>query len=207
MTMLPRSSGPIYLITAVIIGAILLNWWITQDVSRESAVPTAPALPPPEQVTVTAALDALTVATESGHRIRYLGVRPPGPTTCFGREALAANQLVVGHTLRLETDPLIDQAQDDAYIRYAYLLPNPSASPVNNNNEQEESEELFINERMLEGGFAFPHIDQRMQVSQRLLAAANYARSTGKGLWSRCEISAGPDNLPYTNTLTPSPRP
>jgi hypothetical protein len=83
---------------------------------------------PPEFATVTGVVDAITITLDSGQNVRYLGVRAPsvaGTVECFGREAVQANESVIGKKVRLEKEPLIDREQDGAWGRYVYLQLSP----------------------------------------------------------------------------------
>lgn len=185
-----------------------------------------PNTPPPENATVATVIDPITIQLDTGHVIRYLGVRSPNVTNeieCFGKEALKANESTIGREVRLESDPLLERSQDGAWARYVYLVPEeasptpeptptPEATPeteepaspspeestaetAEDMPEQqlppapEEAKEIFINERILEGGFGFPVLAPDMKYGERMLSAARFASATGKGLWSRCELS------------------
>lgn len=184
--------------------------------------------PPPENARVSAVIDGLTIKLETGHIIRYLGVRVPNvraQVECFGREVISANEAIIGQEVRLEEDSVLARAKDGAWVRYVYLqqvdkeeepseLP-PSkggeggvASPSPNNESVEPSppfdsdKEIFINERMLEGGFGFPLLSEEARYSERMLAAARYAKATQKGLWGKCEVEQPKQGLFVTKPLT-----
>ncbi|MGH9857801.1 MAG: hypothetical protein ACRD4B_08155, partial [Acidobacteriota bacterium] len=150
----------------------------------------------------------ITILVESGHVIRYIGVRAPSvtsPVHCFGKEALLANESMLGKRVRLEEEPLLLRSSDGAWTRYVFFeddtpappAPSPEMSPAQGTpspaappgeSERTEPREIFVNERFLEGGFGFPVVSQDMKYGERMLAAARYAGAIGKGLWQRCQI-------------------
>ena len=79
---------------------------------------------PAEQGEVIEVIDGLTIKLASGHKIRYLGVRVPNvrqKVECYGKEALAMNESVIGKTVRLENDPVLERAEDGAWLRYVFV--------------------------------------------------------------------------------------
>lgn len=247
-----------YLSLAAVIAALIGVAWFLDRSAEEAAEPAAEKIAadntaPPEIATVTAVHDALTITLDTGHRVRYLGVRPPSvgrEVQCFGKEALDANEAIIGQRVRLETDPVINKATDGAWIRYVYLIqgdvdpeptPTPESTPTqepeeasatndeasetiepvettpNPDNEEEntseittntpppepeDAEDIFINERMLEGGFAFPLVAENMTYGAQMLSAARFASATGKGMWGQCEITEKEEGRLYTNVVT-----
>jgi endonuclease YncB( thermonuclease family) len=236
---------------AVLVMAIGIVWRFERSAAGESEGWRESAREeqaPPLLARVEAVQDALTIKLDSGHRVRFLGVRPPSigrEVHCYGREALMANEGIIGETVRLETDPLIDRAADGAWIRYVWLVqgevdPSPSPQPsmsenqtsdlpeldalenvespnakaqmpslrrgygrqaneIQNPNVQinetaspepsEDPKDFFINERMVETGFAFPLVSDQMVYGERILSAARFASATKKGLWGACEVA------------------
>lgn len=205
---------------------------------------------PPETGIVKSIIDPITIELESGHIIRYIGVRAPSVSKqveCFGKETLLANESVIGKHVRLEEETLLARSSDGAWTRYVFLQPevegndqapmsnaqtNPNeqmideentgedivpdlgeladvareqvtdsalgvadrdqdevaSSPEASHSDAEEPNEIFINERILEGGFGFPVVSEDMVYGERMLSAARFASATGKGLWSQCEV-------------------
>lgn len=106
-----------------------------------------------------------------GRAIRLLGVDAPEKDRCFYAEARAElERLVLGQTIRLESDPL--NADTDEYgrlLRYAYL---PDGS--------------LVNARLVAGGFArhlswFP-----IERNEEFAALETAAREKAAGLWASC---------------------
>ena len=128
----------------------------------------------PETGKVAEIEDAGTVVLGSGQRVRYLGVNIPAQEECFGDLAREANESLLGKRIRLEKDPLAEKAPDGAYLRYVYFTP--------------EKEEIFINTRIIEGGFGFPLLHKEMIHHNEMAAAGRYASATGRGLWGECEV-------------------
>lgn len=109
--------------------------------------------PPPERSEVVEVIDGMTIKLASGHKVRYLGVRMPNvrqKVECYGKESLAMNESVIGKTVRLEGDPILDRAEDGAWLRYVYA---PEAKKENIPDEESASgSDAPINEEEASGG-------------------------------------------------------
>ena len=196
----------------------IMSLW-TKDIKEVKKNPNAT---PPEFGTVAAVEDAITIVLDSGQRIRYVGVRSPNVSDtvqCFGREAVQANESVIGKKVRMETEPLLNKTSDGAFARYVYLQLTPEEIQLaqNQNTVSEPSpnssvspsptvtpdvpKEIFINERILEGGFAFPVVSPQTKYGERMLSAAKFASATQKGLWGKCKVT-NENNLLQTETAT-----
>lgn len=262
-------------ILVVLIALIGIGWWqgwikpegAELDVSQGIDTDNANSTPPPDHGIVKGVRDPITIELESGHIVRYIGVRAPSvekEVQCFGKEALLANESMIGKEIRIETEPLLDRSSDGAWTRYIFFTEEPSPTPeppttpemreeqfsanvedeavapnidtltdqaknlLNQqpdeqpttttnqepiaselgeqgdskqtneddiNNTENEAKEVFVNERILEGGFAFPVVSEDMLYGERMLSAARFASATGKGLWSRCEIDSEQQSL------------
>ncbi len=135
-----------------------------------------------EQAKVVRVIDGDTIELETGEKVRYIGVdtpetkHPNKPVQCFGREAAQKNkELVEGKEILLEKDI----SETDRYgrlLRYIYL-PNPEAT----------DEAIFVNEFLIEQGFAqvitYP---PDVKYHPLLLQAQKQAQSEEKGLWGTC---------------------
>lgn len=194
----------------------------TKDAKEAKKNPNAT---PPEFGTVASVEDAITILLDSGQRIRYVGVRSPNVSDsvqCFGREAVQANESVVGKKVRMEMEPLLNKTSDGAFARYVYLqltpeeiaqsqaqqqaAPSTSVSPslspsVSPSPTPDIPKEIFINERILEGGFAFPVVSPQTKYGERMLSAAKFASATQKGLWGKCKVT-NENNLLQTEADT-----
>ncbi|MDA1169407.1 MAG: thermonuclease family protein [bacterium] len=165
-----------------------------------------PNATPPEFGIVETVEDAITLVLDTGQRIRYVGVRSPNVSDtvqCFGREAVQANESIIGKKVRMETEPLLNKTSDGAFARYVYLQLTPEeisqsqAQPPAPETSESPSptvtpdipKEIFINERILEGGFAFPVVSPQTKYGERMLSAAKFASSTQKGLWGKCKVT------------------
>jgi len=246
------------LATAALLIAYTQGWISPQPSTSTTEQSADLSSPPPSTSIVKRIIDPITIELETGHIVRYIGVRTPDVTEqvqCFGKEALLANESVIGRQVRLEEEPLLARSSDGAWTRYVFLQQDennsseqaessPSPTPDSTSTEDiapdiagisdtakealeratsdtenaaEESdnadsivadetenseettqddtptndapEEIFINERILEGGFGFPVVSEGMVYGERMLSAARFASATGKGLWSRCEVS------------------
>ena len=109
--------------------------------------------------------------------VRYIGVdtpetkKPGTPVECFGKRASAENErLVLGERVRL----VVGAEPRDRYGRLlAYV--------------RRDRDDLFVNERLLRGGFARTLTiapNDRYETRFRLAEAG--ARATRTGLWGRC---------------------
>ena len=80
--------------------------------------------PPPAFGVVSEVVDALTILIDDRYKIRYLGVTVPATSDkveCFGKEAVQANESMLGKTVKLERDEVLTQARDGAWIRYVWV--------------------------------------------------------------------------------------
>ncbi len=149
------SKTKYFLILGVIV--VVIGWiFYTNSISLwpgndSSIVDSAP----PERGIVKRIIDPITIELESGHRVRYIGVRTPSVATtvqCFGKEALLANESVLGQEVRLEEEPLLARSQDGAWTRYVWLIqgqvdPSPTPSPA-------EASPEAANDEIIEAGSA-----------------------------------------------------
>ena len=127
-------------------------------------------------------IDGDTIELETGEKIRYIGIdtpetkHPNKPVQCFGREASQKNkELVEGKEILLEKD-ISDTDRYGRFLRYIYL-PNPEAT----------DEAIFVNEYMVEQGYALlltypPDI----KYDAILKDAQTQAREEKRGLWGSC---------------------
>jgi hypothetical protein len=119
------------LVVGVLVSALVgLGFWLERDLAGQTAVPETAGeedvndTPPPERGVVAKIIDGITLKLESGHVVRYLGVRVPGvgqPVECFGREVLAAQEAIIGQEVRMAVDPVLERAKDGAWVRYVYM--------------------------------------------------------------------------------------
>ncbi len=80
--------------------------------------------PPPMFGVVTDVVDALTIVVDDSYKVRYLGVTVPttiDKVECMGKEALQANESMLGKTVKLEEDGLLQQTSDGTWIRYVWV--------------------------------------------------------------------------------------
>ena len=135
-----------------------------------------------EEAEVAHVVDGDTIELTTGEKVRYVGVdtpetkHPNKPVQCFGREAAARNkELVEGKKILMEKD-VSNTDRYDRLLRYIYL-PNPEAS----------GEALFVNEYLVEQGYA--HVltyPPDIKYDKMLLDAEKKAREEQNGLWSKC---------------------
>lgn len=119
---------------ALVVGGVMyaLNRPDTSKTDGADTITKNPDTPPPDTVTVKTIFDPITIQAESGHVIRYVGVRAPStisPVQCYAKEALEINESIIGKMVRLEQEPLIDRSQDGAWVRYVFLPEDPTPTP------------------------------------------------------------------------------
>lgn len=149
---------------------------------------------PPDNGQVKRVIDPITIELVSGHIIRYVGVRNPdvtGEIKCFGKEAMLANESMIGKKIRIETEPLINKSTDGAWLRYVFIedIKKPEEGQEVKV-EENKPKEIIINERILEMGLGFPLVSQEMKYGERMLSASKYASATKKGLWGQCIVDS-----------------
>lgn len=149
----------------------------------------------PREEKVLAITDGDTITLKSGEEIRLLGVDAPElyysghsecsseehSTCCYGEDASEALEDLIppGSTVRLE----FDLACEGVYERtLAYLFTVP---------EDEEESEVFLNEWLLEEGFARVYdqdVGQARDIRyfERFQDAQALAQTGEKGLWGAC---------------------
>lgn len=135
-----------------------------------------------EKTTVTEAVDGDTIVIENDKKVRFIGVdtpetkHPSKPVQCFGKEASRITKaLLEGKEIYLEKD-ISEVDRYDRLLRYIYL-PNP----------KNEKEALFVNEYLLEQGYArivtYPPDVKYLDVFQNALQIAYKEK---RGLWKSC---------------------
>jgi micrococcal nuclease len=126
-------------------------------------------------------LDGDTFKVKVGNReitVRMLGIDTPEtvdprkPAQCFGHEASGETKaLLVGHSVRLEYNP--NREHRDKYRRYLFYVYRDDG--------------LFMNEYLLQGGFAHEYTFGKAYAMQReFREIENEAQKAKKGLWGVC---------------------
>ncbi len=156
--------------------ALLIGATMPSPGAAESGSPPRARL---ETTRILRVIDGDTVVTDSGDRIRYIGVdtpetrHPRRPVECLGAEAKETNRkLVEGKVVILETDV----SEMDRYgrsLRYVFL-PDARGRPA-----------FFVNAELAALGLARakfypPDISRK----KRIREAERSARLAGKGIWS-----------------------
>lgn len=189
-------TGLLIIIVFIVATAILIYSYFGKNPQTQNNIE------PGETGKVIKIIDPITIKLESGHIVRYVGVRNPdvvAEVRCFGKEALLANESMIGRQIRMEKESLINRSNDGAWVRYVFF-DDPNAQKQQEQNEsiektttsqdqeKPEKKEIFVNERILEMGLGFPLVSKDMKYGERMLAASKYASATGKGLWSQCKV-------------------
>ena len=148
----------------------------------------------PRTETVAQVVDGDTLDLESGERIRLLGVDTPevhnvDTPECYGPEASDALKelLPPGTEVRLTFDvDCVDVTDSGRTLAYVYRLPRELDTAL-----EEPEEEVFVNEAMLEEGFAWLPENCAYLAGliheDSLRRAAERAEAEGKGLRAACE--------------------
>jgi len=136
-----------------------------------------------EYYRVSRVVDGDTIALGDNTKIRYIGINTPETRhpekgrECFGEKAKEANEMLVGGKyVRLESD-ISDSDRYGRLLRYVYVLDDPAGET-----------EVFVNEYLVQNGFAFSSTyppDVRYQ--DVFEEAEERARQENAGLWSECE--------------------
>lgn len=128
-------SSQVWFVVLIVGGIIWLGWFLSSDIDQSAIDSTDiddSALisdsvddnPPPEFGVVSDIIDSLTIVLDDKFIVRYLGVMTPttlDKVGCFGKEALQANESLIGKTVRLEEDPVLSRALDTAWVRYVWV--------------------------------------------------------------------------------------
>lgn len=134
--------------------------------------------------TVEEVVDGDTIVIEDGIRVRLLGIDSPEKGECFADEAkqeLSARLL--GREVVLEKD----QSGEDNYdrlLRYVFL-----------NNENPESDNIFVNKEMVRDGYAqSSYVKPNKRYLAVLQAAQREAQDEKVGMWEKCGIEVEENN-------------
>jgi micrococcal nuclease len=166
--------------------------------------PTATPTPTPEMTTAfcTRVIDGDTIEVEIDgelYTVRYIGIdspetkHPEKPVEYMGMEATAANRAMVEQKPVLLEKDVSDTDRFDRLLRYVYL-----------------NDGTFVNEKLVEDGFAVASAYPPDVAHQELLAAAEEeARDVEAGLWAPTPTATRvpPTATPRPATNTPVPQP
>lgn len=133
---------------------------------------------------VTKVVDGDTLIVEDGVRVRLLGIDAPESEECFGEEAKKElARLVLGQKVLLEKD---QTAVDDydRLLRYVILR-----------NENPEVDDVFVNKKMVRGGYAKSvYVKPNRRYLSQLQGAESSAKEEKVGMWEVCEMKEGAIN-------------
>lgn len=131
-----------------------------------------------ESLVVGEVMDPITFKDDKGLIFRFIGIEPLKKDECYYEEALDYMNSLIGKKIEIEIEPLLIKSKDEALTIYGFL----------NDNDNGNDSYKLMNEKILELGLAFPHLNLDMIYGDKMLAAANYARATKKGLWINCNV-------------------
>jgi len=117
---------------------------------------------------VTRIIDGDTFETESGEKVRLIGINAPEISDIFGQEAkLHLANLIDGKTIDLQSDNI--SKNRDRYsrlLRYVFL------------------DNTDINKQMISDGFAFAYLKYHFSKKEEYRQAQLTANKQNKGIWS-----------------------
>ncbi len=117
---------------------------------------------------VTRIIDGDTFETETGEKVRMIGINAPEISDFFGQEAKQyLSDLIENKTVDLQDD-LISKDQDryQRLLRYVIL------------------DGIDVNRKMISDGFAFAYLKYNFSKSNTYEQAQIIARKTNKGIWA-----------------------
>lgn len=120
-----------------------------------------------QTIKVIRVIDGDTFETETGEKVRLIGINAPEISDIYGQEAKDyLSELVENKTIYLESDNLSqDRDRYQRLLRYAFLG------------------NVDINKKMLSEGFAFAYLKFRFNKSAEYAKAQIEARELNKGIW------------------------
>lgn len=155
-------------LSTIVPGNITLKNTFTKSTPLLSTVSGTPSLPSRmiEEI-VARVIDGDTIELSDSTRIRLIGIDTPESGNCYSDQSTnALRELIEGKNIKLE----MDVQEEDKYGRtlaYIYL------------------ENIFVNEKMLEDGFAkLLTIPPDVKYSNLFIKAQNNARNSKLGLWA-----------------------
>jgi micrococcal nuclease len=133
---------------------------------------------------VTRVIDGDTFETETGEKVRLIGINAPEISDIFGQESKQhLENLILNKTISLEVDNLSgDRDRYQRLLRYVLL----------------EGDD--INEKMLLDGFAFAYLRYDFNNSNKYEQAQLYARENNRGIWGGSDKD-GISNLNNYNSI------
>jgi len=125
-------------------------------------------------------VDGDTIVIENGVRVRLLGINAPEKAECYGEEAKKElNKLIAGKKIILEKD----QTAADNFgrlLRYVFVY-----------NEAPDRDNMFVNEKLLRGGFVTSmYVKPNKRYLALLQAAEREAQKEKAGLWGECDYES-----------------
>jgi micrococcal nuclease len=125
-------------------------------------------------------VDGDTILVENGVRVRLLGVNAPEKNECYGDESKKElSRLIMGREIILEKD----QTAKDGFGRLLRYIFIHNDSPIEDN--------LFVNKKMVRGGFArAQYVKPNKKYLAFLQAAEREAKNENLGLWKNCDYKS-----------------
>ena len=130
-----------------------------------------------EVAIATRVIDGDTIELKTGQIVRYIGINAPElPDNCFAKEATQRNgELAAGKQLIFIKGPT-DKDKYDRLLRFAWA--------DKNKNGKIDSEDIFINLSLVEGGYAYSfNFGEIHAYDHRFESAEEQAKRDRRGLW------------------------
>ncbi|OGZ57974.1 MAG: hypothetical protein A2827_00320, partial [Candidatus Spechtbacteria bacterium RIFCSPHIGHO2_01_FULL_43_30] len=130
-----------------------------------------------EVAIATRVIDGDTIELKTGQIVRYIGINAPElPDNCFAKEATQRNgELAAGKQLIFIKGPT-DKDKYDRLLRFAWA--------DENKNGKIDSEDIFINLSLVEGGYAYSfNFGEIHAYDHRFESAEEQAKRDRRGLW------------------------
>jgi len=192
-----NDKGEFEIKTGLVLGVNTINIKAIDSVGNESEIVqnSINFNPPKYKARVVTVVDGDTIEIEGGIRVRYIGIDTPEtvdprkPVQCFGKEASAKNEeLVGGKEVKLEKD-VSETDKDGRLLRYVWVG------------------DLLVNEYLVKEGYAqVSTYPPDVKYKDRFLAAQREAKENKRGLWDACSYFGQPAVTPSpTPTLSPKP--
>lgn len=132
-----------------------------------------------ETTKVTRIIDGDTFETETGEKVRLIGINTPEISDIFGQEAKQhLTDLIDGKTIDLQTDNISnDRDRYSRLLRYVIL------------------DGIDINKKMISDGFAFAYLKYHFEKANDYKVAQLTASEKSKGMWgNKSEVIKQPEN-------------
>jgi micrococcal nuclease len=119
-------------------------------------------------IKVTRVIDGDTFETETGEKVRLIGINAPEKSDIFGQDAKEYLKELIENKLVIIQGDGISRNQDiyQRLLRYVFL------------------DGVDINKKMISDGYAFAYLKYNFSKSNEYIEAQNQAKKLNKGIWA-----------------------